>query len=99
MMSLGRALCPGSESLHPETHREKIQEKKLRLSFPDFLSSETVEDMTNFPFSVHSLNRESLSVSPSTSHVARDSRTTLAPASIVLLKAEDKNDTVRRPES
>src|SRR5205807_5042932 len=63
-----------------------------RLSFPDFLSSEPAEDLTNFPFSAHSLNRESLRDSPSTSQVAGDLRTTLAPASIVLRKAEERKD-------
>src|SRR5712664_4694123 len=70
-----------------------------RPSFPDFLSSEPAEDLTNFPFSAHSLNRESLCDNPSTSQVAGDLRTTLAPASIVLRKAEDRNDIDRVPVS
>src|SRR5712664_2765034 len=68
-------------------------------SFPDLLLSEPAGDVTNLPFSVHSLNRESLRDRPSTSQVAGDVRTTLAPASIVLRKAEDRNDTVRIPVS
>src|SRR2546428_1282633 len=70
-----------------------------RPSLPDFLSSEPAEDVTNFPFSAHSLNRESLCDSPSTSQEAGDFRTTLAPASIVLRKAEERNDIVRIPVS
>src|SRR5213594_873886 len=63
-----------------------------RPSFPNLLSSERAEKVTNFPFSVHSLKRESLRDSPSTSQAAEDLRTTFAPASIVLRKAEDRND-------
>src|SRR6266851_6947886 len=70
-----------------------------RPSFPDPLSPEKVEGVTNFPFSVHSLNRESVRDNPSTSQVAGDLRTTLAPASMVLRKAEDRNETVRMPVS